>query len=514
MNARCSINPVSYLVIAVLLALAWPCQGQDAGSANSATQDEIDAAIKIIRAAERVPDASEAYAGIARQAMDSAELRSAYVRKLVELDSPDLAYAPVIQLVKIDPNDVFARAVLGYCQGRRREYVDALSSLAKAADQGASDEPTMENLGQLVAYVEGELEPPKLSEDVEKIIAADKESWASNEAYKRGYARVAAGNQAYVDAGKELADKLAAVNAEAAEKEEKIVSLKTELDSITEKRMELQRGNTTSSGGDGGGLVGGNDADSGATIGGGGMSQEELNNLNSQRIQAYMNQEAEIATEIAKLQVELRRLNKDQKDVQRDVDRLARKRDSIIRDAGGELQFVKPVVFEVERASAAVPLEPPATPVGGQTETAAAGEAAAIIIDNDDADKILGEGEWMVIAWDGTSNGPSLLHDNNTNKGLNKLAFVPDFPAAGEYDVYLYYPAADFTATNVPVDIMHSGGTTTVVVNQRATGGQWQHLGKFTFGKGNSGAVVIRTDNTDGMVFVDAVKFVPAGEVE
>ncbi|MCK4602541.1 MAG: hypothetical protein KAU28_08755, partial [Phycisphaerae bacterium] len=132
-----------------------------------------------------------------------------------------------------------------------------------------------------------------------------------------------------------------------------------------------------------------------------------------------------------------------------------------------------------------------------------------IIIDNEDGANIAGEGEWMVVAWDGTSHGATLLHDNNANKGANAVGFIPDLPAAGDYDVYMYFPAADFTATNVPVEVVHAGGATAVTVNQRTSGGQWLHLGKFTFNQGTGGAVIIRTTGTDGHVFADAVKFQP-----
>jgi len=50
-----------------------------------------------------------------------------------------------------------------------------------------------------------------------------------------------------------------------------------------------------------------------------------------------------------------------------------------------------------------------------------------------------------------------------------------------------------------------------VTVDQRNNGGKWVHLGTYTFAQGG-GVVAIRTDNTDGFVLVDAVKFVPVAE--
>jgi len=200
------------------------------------------------------------------------------------------------------------------------------------------------------------------------------------------------------------------------------------------------------------------------------------------------------------LEVAIRRLGKEYKPAKRRLDRLPRERAAIVRQAGAEFDFIPPKPPTAQEQVAVLqPLESAGAPV-------AAG-GVEIIIDNDDADRIFGQGQWMVVAWEGNSYGPSLLHDSDANKGANVIGFVPELPAAGEYDVYMFYPAADFAATNVPVEVIHAGGTTTVTVDQRSTGGQWAYLGRFTFNQGSDGGVVIRTDETDGMVFADAVKF-------
>ena len=64
-------------------------------------------------------------------------------------------------------------------------------------------------------------------------------------------------------------------------------------------------------------------------------------------------------------------------------------------------------------------------------------------------------------------------------------------------------------AGNVPVDIEHNGGVTTRMVDQRARGGEWVSLGMYAF-PATGGSVLIRTDNTNGYVVADAVRFVAA----
>jgi hypothetical protein len=59
------------------------------------------------------------------------------------------------------------------------------------------------------------------------------------------------------------------------------------------------------------------------------------------------------------------------------------------------------------------------------------------------------------------------------------------------------------------MDIVYSGGTRTVLVNERVKGAQWVVLGTNSFAAGTSGYVKIRTDNTSSCyVIVDAARFV------
>ena len=80
----------------------------------------------------------------------------------------------------------------------------------------------------------------------------------------------------------------------------------------------------------------------------------------------------------------------------------------------------------------------------------------------------------------------------------------------GRYEVRMSYPPNNNRATNVPVDIIHAGGESRVLVDQRmppSSDGLFQSLGTYTFS--GVAAVVIRSDSTDGYVIIDAVQFVP-----
>jgi hypothetical protein len=74
--------------------------------------------------------------------------------------------------------------------------------------------------------------------------------------------------------------------------------------------------------------------------------------------------------------------------------------------------------------------------------------------------------------------------------------------------VFALWTSGSNRASNVPVDIVSSTGTTTVSIDQRVNGGQWVSLGVHDFAAGTSGSVLIGTAGTSGYVVADAVKFV------
>ncbi len=67
-----------------------------------------------------------------------------------------------------------------------------------------------------------------------------------------------------------------------------------------------------------------------------------------------------------------------------------------------------------------------------------------------------------------------------------------------------------YYATNAPADIIHAGGTDTVIIDQTTPGGRWELLGTFAFDAGTTGSVLVRTDGTTSHVVADAVKFTPS----
>jgi hypothetical protein len=132
-----------------------------------------------------------------------------------------------------------------------------------------------------------------------------------------------------------------------------------------------------------------------------------------------------------------------------------------------------------------------------------------IILDDASANGVTFVGTWTTSKSTSGYWGQGYKHDGNTGKGSKSATFSPTL-ATGNYSVYLWYTANPNRASNVPVDIVYNGGSTTVTVNQQVNGGQWNLLGTFSFAAGSTGYVRIRNTGTSGYVIADAVRWVPA----
>ena len=108
-------------------------------------------------------------------------------------------------------------------------------------------------------------------------------------------------------------------------------------------------------------------------------------------------------------------------------------------------------------------------------------------MDNTDTAKIIVSGAWPTATHTnayGYSTTKTYLHDNNQNPGTKSVRFTPTLPQSGPYQVFGWWCAVapvsgKVCASNVPIDILHSGGKSTVQVNQRLQGGQWVSLGVY-----------------------------------
>lgn len=101
------------------------------------------------------------------------------------------------------------------------------------------------------------------------------------------------------------------------------------------------------------------------------------------------------------------------------------------------------------------------------------------IVDNSDP-RFSVTGAWQTGTGQADKYGTDYRFADGTG-GLKKATWKLNLPAAGEYQLYVWYPMAANRAIDAPFTVFHAGGSTTVKINQRIAGGQWVPLGKFAF---------------------------------
>ena len=107
--------------------------------------------------------------------------------------------------------------------------------------------------------------------------------------------------------------------------------------------------------------------------------------------------------------------------------------------------------------------------------------------------------------------GSGYIHDGHTNKGQTSIAYTPDLPKGGEYEIFLISPPHPNRASNVPVEIRVKGTETrTVKVDQRISRHNgFAPLGRFKLPTGKDTTIFISNKDTDGFVVADGLQFVP-----
>ena len=90
-----------------------------------------------------------------------------------------------------------------------------------------------------------------------------------------------------------------------------------------------------------------------------------------------------------------------------------------------------------------------------------------------------------------------------------KAVWRPHIKEKGEYAVYVAYRSLPESTESARYTIMHSGGTTEFLVNQRIGGGTWIYLGTFPFDKGKDGCVILdgSASGSKEIICADAVRF-------
>jgi hypothetical protein len=133
-----------------------------------------------------------------------------------------------------------------------------------------------------------------------------------------------------------------------------------------------------------------------------------------------------------------------------------------------------------------------------------------ILVDDTHAERV---GEWEELSKHQFFVYQGYLQDNGTGKGKKSVIFKPIIRRSGDYEVMIAYPQHSENSKRVPVHIRHADGEDTVLVDQtrRKRNGTFDPVGTFRFKADGQSAVTVQTQGTeDGLVVIDAIRFVPA----
>ena len=129
------------------------------------------------------------------------------------------------------------------------------------------------------------------------------------------------------------------------------------------------------------------------------------------------------------------------------------------------------------------------------------------VIDNTHASAVTVTGTWSTASY-GWQTGVDYRY-TAAGTGTKTVRWAAP---VGTYRVYAHWVHGDDRATNATYVVSHAGGTSNLVRNQQCCGGQWRGFGTFTFAPGGANHVTL-SDNANGVVVADAIKFVDVNEL-
>ena len=93
-------------------------------------------------------------------------------------------------------------------------------------------------------------------------------------------------------------------------------------------------------------------------------------------------------------------------------------------------------------------------------------------------------------------------------KAVSTVCWQPTIPETRDYAVYVAYASLPNSATDAHYTIVHSGGTTTLSINQQMGGGTWIYLGTFHFNAGTTAKVTLTnySEHPNTIVTADALR--------
>jgi cell division septation protein DedD len=141
------------------------------GCAQSALTPEEAAAIAAIQQAADPSAIVAAYADAAAPNHNDAKIEAAYVRRMLDLGIPELAYHQAQTLTTMQPNDGLAWGVVAYVDARRGMMSEALSAIALAGQFAPTDTFVGHTAGELSAWYDVKADKAQLQDSVKDSLS-------------------------------------------------------------------------------------------------------------------------------------------------------------------------------------------------------------------------------------------------------------------------------------------------------------------------------------------------------
>ena len=141
-----------------------------------------------------------------------------------------------------------------------------------------------------------------------------------------------------------------------------------------------------------------------------------------------------------------------------------------------------------------------------------------VIVDNDDSDNVIIEGDWQRIPKAGY--GKSMLV-SNVSTTAKSVKFTPELKHKGKYAIYAYIPMADnkHSFADSYTFLVSEGKTTKTVTitpadfkvlgNNNESNGEWVSLGNYQLTAGKNAFVAVLDKTGKGEAIADAIVFKP-----
>ncbi|MFF4876265.1 N-acetylmuramoyl-L-alanine amidase [Micromonospora sp. NPDC000668] len=128
------------------------------------------------------------------------------------------------------------------------------------------------------------------------------------------------------------------------------------------------------------------------------------------------------------------------------------------------------------------------------------------IVDNTTAGRFTASANWGVSTYSGQRYGADYRYAEPVASS-DAAWYKFNVPATANYRVDAWWPATSGYNSATPYIVATSTGNRTIIVDQRATGGQWRSLGTFTLPAGDANRVAVsRWSSATGLVIADAVR--------